>query len=348
MSKTLQDRFCPKCGRPSDSDGLCNLCRTRDTRWMTCDPRVTSIHCPACGATKKVNTWTDTNVDRAGLAPELARSAVHLHPDVKKPKITVHVDDTGLNRSRAAITVTGTLYSIPVEKACTVEIVWQKEQCDRCNRISGSYYEGIVQVRAEGRFVSPFELQTSAAIATQVEESLQAGGERLSVISDMAGTRDGLDITVGSQHIGLMIAQGITAQLGGKYTTHPKLAGEKDGRQLYRITYSVRLPRFQKHDVVRLDGTYAEVEQVDGRRIRVFDLHEGRSRSIQENAVVRLVGNARNAEPALVAYVSGDMVGILDPESGASAEYRKPPWPGVDAGRYIRVLRDGDHLVIVR
>ena len=348
MRKTLQDRFCPKCGRPSDTDGLCNLCRAKDTPWMTCDLRVTAIHCPSCGATKRVNTWTDTRVDRTGLAQELARGAVHLHPELKKPKIIIHLNETGPKRSRAVITVKGTLYSVPVDKACTVEIIWQKEQCDRCNRISGSYYEGIVQVRAESRYVSPFETQTASAIATQVEESLQAGGERLSFISDMAETRDGLDITVGSQHIGLMIAQGITAQLGGRYTTHPKLVGEKDGRQLYRITFSVRLPRFQKQDVVRLERTYAEVEQIDGRRIRVFDLDEGRSRSIPEDAIVRLVGNARNAEPAFVAYVSGDMAGILDPESGVSAEYRKPPWPGVDKGRYIRVLRDGNHLVMVR
>jgi nonsense-mediated mRNA decay protein 3 len=348
MKKAIQDRFCPKCGRPSDTDGLCNHCRAGDTRWITCDTRVTGIHCPACGATKKANTWADTNMDRGVIAPELAKGAVHLHPDLKKPKITIHIDDTGPNRSRAAITAKGTLYSIPVEKTCTVEIIWQKEQCDRCNRISGSYYEGIVQVRAEGRDVSPFEMQAAAEIATQVEDSLQAGGERLSFISDMAETRDGLDITVGSQHIGLMIAQGITAQLGGRYTTHPKLVGEKDGRQLYRITYSVRLPRFRKQDVVRLDRTYAEVEQVDGRRIRVFDLDEGKSRSLPLDAVVRLVGNARNAEPALVAYISGDMAGILDPESGISAEYRKPPWADADAGKYIRVIRDGDRLVIVR
>ena len=58
----------------------------------------------------------------------------------------------------------------------------------------------------------------------------------------MTENRDGLDITVGSQHIGLLIVQGITAQFGGRYTTHPKLVGEKNGRQLFRITYLVRLP----------------------------------------------------------------------------------------------------------
>ncbi|MFZ1128647.1 60S ribosomal export protein NMD3 [Methanoregula sp.] len=345
---TIKDRFCPKCGRPSDTDGLCNSCRAADTPWAVCDTRVTSTHCPGCGATKLVNTWTDTNRERAELAPDLARSAVHFHPDVKKRSIAVDVRDISPNRSRARLSITGSLYGLPVEKTCTVELAWHKEQCDRCNRLTGSYYEGIVQVRADERDLSPFEMQRAAAIATQIEDTLQAGGERLSFISDMTENRDGLDITVGSQHIGLLIVQGITAQLGGRYTTHPKLVGEKNGRQLFRITYLVRLPRYQRHDVVKLGRTYAEIEQVDSRHVRVFDLSEGRSRAVNEEEIVRWIGNARNAETALVAYVSGGMMGLLDPETGATKEMQKKPWQAANAGENVQVLRDGDTLVVMR
>ncbi len=345
---TIRDRFCPKCGGPSDEDGLCASCRVADTPWVVCDTRVTSTHCPSCGATKQVNTWTDTNRERNELAPDLARSAVHFHQDVKKRSIAVAVRDLSHNRSRADLTITGILYGHPVEKSCTVELAWHKEQCDRCNRITGSYYEGIVQVRADERTPSPFELQKAAAIASQIEESLQSGGERLSFISDMTENRDGLDITVGSQHIGLLIVQGITAQLGGRYTTHPKLVGEKNGRQLFRITYLVRLPRYQRHDVVKLSRTYAEIEQVDTRHLRVFDLTEGRSRSVKEEEIVGRIGNARNAEPALVAYVSGGMMGLLDPATGVTREVPKRPWHAVQAGETAQVLRDGDAFIVMR
>ena len=345
---TIQDRFCPKCGKLSETDGLCMTCRAADTPWAECDTRVSSTHCPGCGATKQVNTWTDTERDQAALAPDLARSAVHFHPDVKKRSIAVEVRDISPNRSRAYLTVTGILYGVPMEKTCTVELIWHKEQCDRCNRITGSYYEGIVQVRADERDLSPFELQSVAALATQVEDSLIAGGERLSFISDMTENRDGLDITVGSQHIGLLIVQGITAQFGGRYTTHPKLVGEKNGRQLFRITYLVRLPHYQRHDVVRLDRVYAEIEQVDSRHVRIFDLSEGRSRSIKEDEILRKIGNARNSQSALVAYIAGGMMGILDPETGVTKEYPKKPWQAIVAGENVQVLRDGDILVVMR
>jgi nonsense-mediated mRNA decay protein 3 len=344
---SIQDNFCPKCGKPTDHEGLCNQCRIGNTPWFSCERRVKSTHCPSCGALKIVNTWTDTEHDRAGLAPELAKTAVHFHPDVNKPSMVVSVEDNTLNRSTATITLKGLLYNIPLEGTCSVELVWHKEQCDRCNRISGSYYEGIVQVRAEGRLPSTFELQMSAGIAQQVEDSLQAGGERLSFIADMNENREGLDITVGSQHIGMLISQGITTQLGGRVTTHPKLVGEKNGRQLYRITYSVRLPRFQKQDVLLSHGRYVEVVRVESNHLKVMDLTEGIPRSIREEDVERLIGNMRNAESALVVFADSNTLGILDPETCQTKEFRKLKWLDVQAGQHVLVLRDGDQLIVV-
>jgi nonsense-mediated mRNA decay protein 3 len=344
---SIQDCFCPKCGKPSEHDGLCNHCRIGNTPWFECDRRVKSIQCPSCGALKQVNTWTDTHRERAGLAPELAKAAVRFHPDVRKPSMVVKVEDNTLNRSTATIDLKGLLYNTPVEGRCSVELIWHKEQCDRCNRISGSYYEGIVQVRADGRLPSTFELQMSAGIAQQVEDSLQAGGERLSFIVDMNETREGLDITVGSQHIGTLISQGIIAQLGGRFTTHPKLVGEKNGRQLYRITYSVRLPRFQKQDVVLSHGRYFEVVRVESNHLKVLDLTEGIPRALREEDVERLAGNLRDAESALVAFADAGIMGILDPETCQTKEFRKLKWLDVKAGQHVLVLRDGDHLVVV-
>ncbi|MDD4138266.1 MAG: 60S ribosomal export protein NMD3 [Methanoregula sp.] len=345
---TIRDNFCPKCGKPSDTDGLCQQCRIGSTPWFTCDNRVKNIQCPRCGATKRVNTWTDNIRSREELGPELAKTAVHFHPDVKKPEIDVTIQDITINRSRATLVIHGILYKTPVEGTCTVEIIWQKEQCDRCNRISGSYYEGIVQVRAEGRIPSTFEIQMSLSIAQQIEDTIQAGGERLSFISDMNETRDGLDIIIGSQRIGLLISQGIVAQLGGRYTSHPKLVGEKNGRQLFRITYLVRLPRFQKHDVILVQKRYYEVERIESHNLRVTDLRNGTLTSLRIDDVERLIGNSRNAESALVAFSDGTIVGILDPVSSRTTEIGKPAWMEIRSGDHVNILRDGDQLILVR
>jgi nonsense-mediated mRNA decay protein 3 len=188
----------------------------------------------------------------------------------------------------------------------------------------------------------------ASSIAQEVEDSLQAGGERLSFISDVAPNRDGVDITIGSQHIGQLISQRIVTQLGGRYTTHPKLVGEKNGRQLYRITYSVRLPRFQRFDVVKVKTRYLEVERVESRYIRALDLTDGIQKSVRETDVERIIGNARLPETALVAFADGNTIGVMDPRTQKTREYRSPPWMEVRAGDQVSVLHDGDELVIVR
>jgi nonsense-mediated mRNA decay protein 3 len=348
MKGTIQGSFCPKCGKPTETAGLCPECRIGSTPWFTCDRRVASTTCPSCGAQKVVNTWTDSAASRSDLGPEIAKSAVHFHPEVKRQSIDVTINDITLNRSRAHLLLRGTLYKKPVEGTCTVEILWHREQCDRCNRISGSYHEGVVQVRAEGRVPSPYEVQTAASVAQQVEDTLQAGGERLSFIADVNETRDGLDIIIGSQHIGLLITQGIVARLGGRYTTHPKLVGEKNGRQLFRITYSVRLPRFQKNDVVATKSRYHEVQRVESRHLLVTDLTDGNARSVREEEVLRIIGNSRDAESGLVVFADGKSMGVLDPANSRTREYPQPAWLRVTAGDQIRLLRDGDELVFVR
>ncbi len=348
MKKDITGNFCPKCGKPTEKAGLCSQCRIGDTPWFVCDRQVSSTRCPGCGATKVVNTWTDSAASKEEIGPELARSAVHFHKEVTKPSIAVTIRDLSENRSRASMVIRAMLYNKPVEGTCTAEIRWQKEQCDRCNRISGSYHEGVVQVRAEGRTPAPFEIQTSASLAQQVEDNLQAGGERLSFISDMHETADGLDIIIGSQHIGLLIAQAIVAQLGGRYTTHPKLVGEKNGRQLFRITYSVRLPRFQKNDVVKIRGRYFEVQRVEQHHLQSIDLHDGAARSVKTDDVEKIIGNSRNAEQGLVAFADGSNMGILDPVTSRTQDYPQLKWLGVRSGDHLRFLRDGDRMVFLR
>ena len=344
----IKDRFCPKCGRPTEVEGVCERCRFAGTPWFSCDQRVRCIHCPSCGALKQVNTWTDTDRERSSLAQDLARSAVHLHPDLKRPRIDIRIDDLSANRSRAAITLEGILYNEPVHGTCKIEIAWQKEQCDRCNRISGNYYEGMVQVRARGRIPSSYEIQTAAAIACEIEESLQTAGERLSFISDMNEIRDGLDIVVGSQHIGLLIARLITAELGGRFTTHPKLIGEKNGRQLFRINYSVRLPKYQKRDVIKFKKRYGEVIQIEPRHLRVLDLSDGSIRTVRGGEIEKIVGNARNAEDAMVAFSSGTTIGVIDPATWATRECTAGSGLDIRAGHHVRILRDGEQLVVLR
>ncbi|MDD2472988.1 MULTISPECIES: 60S ribosomal export protein NMD3 [unclassified Methanoculleus] len=346
---TIQTSICPRCGQPTEEGGLCPRCRAADVRLLSCEPRITAVYCPVCGSQKRGKTWSDLRVPREDLIAELAVAATSIHLDAKNPRVTVRSEETGPNRTTCTVEVEATLYSVPVRETCRVEILWQKESCDRCSRISGGYYEGIVQVRATNRKINAYEREVATSIAEQAEESLQQTGDRLSFISELEESKDGVDITVGTQHLGQEIARMITSALGGRFTTHPKLVGEREGKALYRVTYSIRLPFYQKGDVVVSRGGYFEVREIDGQHLRVFDLADGTTRTLTEGEVERLIGNVRDAESALVAFTQPNLVGLLDPKTYRTREVDAVPWTFPVEGQPIRVLRDEeqDRLVIV-
>lgn len=343
----IRERICPGCGGPSPGGGTCDRCRAGKTPWFSCDKRVASTSCPACGATKSAGVWTDIRGERAEYAEEVVRSGVRFHPDVRSPAVSFSIRDISQNRSAAEADLSGVLYGEPVTGHCRIEILWQKEQCDRCNRLSGDYHEGVIQVRADERRPHPWEVSRSVQAAYDVEHDMQSGGERLSFVSKVDEHRDGVDITVGSQQIGQAIVQEIVRRLGGRVTTHPKLVGEKAGKRLYRITWSLRLPKLVRGDIFAHGGRYGEVVQPEGKTIRYRDLATGALRSVSAGADLRLVGNAREAVTCTAAYRDGDVIGLIEPGTGRTEEVIDPPWRAISEGDPVRVIRDGDRVVVV-
>ncbi|HMA04484.1 MAG TPA: 60S ribosomal export protein NMD3 [Methanomicrobiales archaeon] len=344
---SIRESFCPLCGEPS-AGGLCGKCRAGRTRWMEAAPRVEAITCPTCGSRRTGAIWQETPVSREELAGELAVQAVRLVPEARDPEFRVTSRERSPNRTEAAVRVRANLFGVPVEDEARIEIVWRGETCDRCSRISGGYFEGVIQVRADGRALTPHEQEVAARIAFEVEERLQAGGSRLSFISRMTD-EEGLDIVVGQNAMGDQIAREVTGALGGRYTVHPKLVGEKDGKRLFRITYSVRLPRLQRGDVVEVDGEYLEVRETGKRQLKVFQLATGSLATVPPDAPYRVIGNVRDSLPALVAYLEEGVAGIIDPEDFTSREVRMPGWLKAKAGSEVLVIPDRSlgRLVVV-
>lgn len=345
--RKLRQNICPRCGAASATGQLCGRCRVQQDPWFSCENRVVCTFCPTCGSRKECGVWTDSTAEREEIARELVRRAVHLIPGVVSPILEMTMHDLSVNRSLADVTIRGTLFGEQVEAAVRVEISWQKEQCDRCNRIAGSYYEGIIQVRATGRRPRPYEISTAARIAQEIEERCYTAGERLSFISDTDETKDGLDITVGSQRIGQEIAAAIVERLGGRVSTHPKLVGERAGKRLFRITYSVRLPRYGRGDIIEVNGRAGEVLHSTGKEIKYREIITGSERSIREERVERYIGTSRDAREHLVTFREGSVIGVLDPDTGISRECTVPVDAAVSPGQTVRILKDGNDLLVM-
>ena len=298
----ITQSICPRCGLPSEQGNLCNACLVQETEWITCEPRIILVRCQSCGSMKRQSSWSDETCEREEIEKESVISAIHVHADIISPEIGIRLAWNSENRTFAYVNITGTLHGLPVEKEFTIEILWQSEACDRCRRLHGNYYEGIIQVRAEGRRASYEEEERARQIAFSVEQELQESGDRLSFITKVDEGREGLDIVVGSQSLGEQISRTLTRRLGGRYTMHPTLVGEKEGKKLYRVTYSVRFPRYTRGDIIGVKGGYGEILSLEGRKMTYLDLRTGNTRTVSDAENTKHIGHIRDADQFVVVY----------------------------------------------
>lgn len=228
--------FCPKCGRASKG-GLCTQCFLERFALVECPPLKIRI-CPICGSCFRSGKWVEG--DTLDLAISLVKSQLTINPVAEDVHTTLEPEMLDENAVKVHVRVDAVVKGENVSKEHEVMVRIKKESCNRCSRIAGGFYAAIVQVRAEGRFPTAEERSKSKKIAQDVIRRVQKS-DRMAFISDVKELKEGIDIYAGSIKVGRQISKRIVSELGGGFSESAKLVGRKDGKDQYRISYSVRL-----------------------------------------------------------------------------------------------------------
>ncbi|VVB98504.1 NMD3 family protein [uncultured archaeon] len=113
---------------------------------------------------------------------------------------------------------------VQIEKMINFEVL--VDMCPECNKKSGGYFEAIVQLRGNEARIKKY--------ARIFAERLEKEG---TFISKVAELKEGLDLYVGSTKA----AMSVITRLGLKYGISTSLSGQKQGKRLYRTSFSIRL-----------------------------------------------------------------------------------------------------------
>jgi len=112
--------------------------------------------------------------------------------------------------------------------------------CPTCNRRRSKYYEGILQVRAEDRTLAHEERDRLVGFVEAAVARRSAKGEEV-FISKIEDVRGGADLYLSSNTAARSIARELANAFHESVGSSPKLYGQKKGKDLYRVTYLVRL-----------------------------------------------------------------------------------------------------------
>jgi nonsense-mediated mRNA decay protein 3 len=162
-------------------------------------------------------------------------------------------------------------------------------------------------------------------------------------ISKMEPVKGGVDIYLSSHDLGRNIAKELRAKYGGTVGVSPKLFGLKDGKEIYRTTHLVRLPRYREGDVVRLEGRMFEVVSV-GHRPVLRDLKSGERMSPTETKMERARVVESERFDAEVISISDKEVEYFDPAEARNAKVPRPP--NLGAPEKVEIVRAGDESFV--
>ena len=276
--------FCVECGREGPTIGaLCASCFAKKHAIVRAPDFVDLPRCVHCGSFLVGRTWTQTDLDAA--LPRVLRKAIHVVETADRVSVRHEARELDPNTVDVTGTVVARFGDVDVSDAFRTRLRIRNAVCPTCSRERGSYYASILQVRADGRDLTVDEVAgVRAFVGDAVARAKREGEAFLSKVEVVPG---GIDFYLNSNPLGRRIARDVRGEFGGASGTAPKLHTRTAGRDVYRVTYLVRLPRLRPGQRVEFRGRRFLVKEIG--RLVTLESEDGGERRFKLQELRRAI-----------------------------------------------------------
>jgi 60S ribosomal export protein NMD3 len=327
------ESVCPSCGERSY--GLCERCLAQG-HTLQAMPRFLSIQvCPTCSDHFFKGRWI--HEDTYGAVANAVVEALKIDPDEAVIKLILNQISSMIIHAYVEIDVSS---AEGTSESFDIDVRVNRVACDRCSRISGGYYESKVQIRADRRRPERAELDRALEIAV-VTIDLAQKTDRLAFISKTIWLREGLDLYVGTVKAAKRIVRALLKEMGGTFSDSAKLTGRRDGKDVYRVTFVLRLPEFPIGTIILSQQHIYEICSTTS-ATNAVDLETGHRTTLNaaELRTAELISTRRDAKGTVLVAIDDDEVHLLDPETYVTLTIKKPPFVRKeDEGKEVKVVK---------
>src|SRR5213592_913796 len=312
--------FCVECGAEGPTyQGLCALDFLRKHP-VVAPPEVLDIErCSSCGSFRSKSGWS--KIDRELALTGLLREAIPKLSPWERVTFTHVARDEDANNLSLTVKALGRFEAL---QDFRVRVRIKPSLCDSCQKQRGRYFEGVLQVRGDGRDLTSQEMR---AVRTLVSARVDRAGDPAAFISRIEEVHGGLDFYLSTNALGKALARELSESFGGSVSSSPKLFGQKEGREVYRVTSLVRLGPFHIGDVVRHKDALAEVTSVRP-FVVLRNLATGESRRFKPKDVRSAKRVDAERFEAKIEHLGSGQVVAIHPESGAARPVQPAPVRG--------------------
>jgi len=320
--------LCVECGDEvlELHDGLCMNCYIDKKVSVEIEDPIEIEICSKCGSVKKGDRWLE-RPDFETVMLDRIEDSLSISSSVEKFSFQVEFDESDPKNIEADLTVELMINGVEKEKHLSTHIVLKKGQCKNCIKREGDYYEAILQVRpTEEEMTEEQKRDVVSMVHRRVD--VDRGEEKKVFITLEKEIHGGLDFYLSDRRITRNLSYDIADLLGGDVKESSELAGREDGQNVYRMTYSVRIPPYEEGDFIEFEGKIYRVRKTKrgSGPIVVHDLEENRGTTISKEKLKdsKVYGGEELVEKAVVVSEEKEEIQIMDPETYETLTLLKP------------------------
>lgn len=317
--------FCVECGREGELIGsVCKECYSKKHTLAELPDHVDLRLCAHCSSMETRRGWEDVGSVREAVERAVEEALV-LPKDSKLSDMRVRLEQKDEHNLQATVDIALTAHGTEFTRALKTVVRLKRGSCDECSKQQGKYYEAILQVRGPGRSL-PEGVQADVERLVRDRVGAMRRSSREVFISKVEHVRGGLDFYFSTVSSARSVARELQERMCAEFKESSSLWGRREGRDIYRMTFMVRFQGFVSGDVFSFEGGVFYAQGLGKGFVRAIDLRTGEPRMLKVKGAreCSLMAPRSAIKRAVVVTETEDELQVLDPETMATLELRKP------------------------
>jgi len=259
-------------------------------------------------------------------ATELALNVIK---DARVLNVALHAEKIDEANYQVNMAIRLSIEGLEVDEGRETIVRFKNTSCPRCNKLMGNYYEGTLQVRTRDRKM-PEDLREEITdrILKMMDEHMKDNRELfISKINRLTTSQGGVDVILSSSVVGRTMAHHLADQYAAEVKETAKLVTQKQGKDLYRVTFVVRLPAYRFGDMVVYEKKLYLVGALRSNTTKLTNMKTTQGVMVSNSDMIsaKVVGRKEDLIEAVILTETDREVQVMHPTSFKVFDLKKPP-----------------------